>query len=279
MLPTSIVSLLTQTAPGPGPLEALLRSPAGSSLPARVVAALAVLVLGALVIRGLAWATRRIEARTGAAAGPVSAVSAAVRLLLWILVLYLAVTAGLRPEGQEAWIVGAGLALFLVLGGRGLAEDWLGGLLLLVDRPFRPGDRVDAAGREGVVLAAGLRSVRLRDADGREVRIPNRRLVGGVTVNASRGDPGSRVAVEVHLPMDVDLGLARRLAREAAISSRYVRLGEDVEVTAASRLDGERVVELRVEARVLDRREADRFRTDVLESLLEALDRRRVGGA
>lgn len=279
MLATSFVPVLIQAAGPSGPLESLLRGPAAASLPARVVTALAVLVLGALAIRVLAWVTRRIEARSGGTAGPISAVSAAVRLVLWILVLYLAVTVGLRPEGREAWIVGAGLALFLILGGRGLAADWLGGLLLLVERPFGPGDRIDAAGHEGVVLDAGLRSVRLRDTDGREVRIPNRRLVGAVTANASRGEPGTRVAVDVHLPVDVNLGRARRLAREAAISSPYVRLADEVEVTAASRLDGERVVRLRIVAGVLDRRDADRFRTDVLESLLEALGRGSVVGA
>jgi small-conductance mechanosensitive channel len=272
------MTALGQAAGDPGPLERVLESPAASSLPGRVVAALAVLALAALVIGALARATSRVEERAGGPSGRISTVAGAVRLLLWVLALYVAVAVGLRPEEQEAWILGAGLVLLLVLGARGLAADWMGGLLLLSERPFGVGDRVVADGHEGEVLAVGPSSVRLLDADAREVRIPNRRLIGSVIANASRGEPGSRVSVAVHLPVDVDLGRARRLAREAAISSRYVDLADEVEVHAASRLEGERAVELHVEARTLDRRDANAFRTEVLESLLEALGRRRDGG-
>lgn len=277
MLSTPLMTALAQAAGDPGPLDRVLQSPAASSLPGRLVAALIVLALAALVIGALARATARVEERAGGPIGRITTVSGAVRLLLWVVALYLAVTVGLRPEEQEAWILGAGLVLLLVLGARGLATDWMGGLLLLSERPFGVGDHVVADGHEGEVLAVGPSSVRLRDADAREVRIPNRRLIGSVIANTSRGDAGSRVSVAVHLPVDVDLGLARRLAREAAISSRYVDLSDEVKVHAASRLDGERAVELHVEARALDRRDAEAFRTEVLESLLEALGRRRVG--
>lgn len=159
-----------------------------------------------------------------------------------------------------------------------LGADAVGRLALAAGRSFREGDRVRIGEEEGRVLAIGLRASRLRTRDGEIVTVPHRRLLTETVGNADAPGAAARVVAETGLPAHVDPALARRLAREAALSSRFARLDVPVEVSLEGRVEAGTGYLLRVRARAVDPDDAERLRTEILEGLHGALGERREGG-
>jgi len=173
-----------------------------------------------------------------------------------------------------AALLGAGVALGLAA--QGLIRDLLGGLTLIVDPPFRVGDRVRIGEHRGEVVGIGLRSVGIRTLEDVEVTIPNGRVISDPVANDSGGRPGCRVVTDLWLPADADLGVARRIGYEAAVSSRFVSLDRPVEVVVESEFRETFLLRVRVKAHVADHGDEPRFRTDVVEGAMEELRRRGI---
>lgn len=152
-----------------------------------------------------------------------------------------------------------------------LGPDAVGRIVLAAERPFREGDRVVVGDAEGRVVGVGLRTTRLRTGDGEVVAIPHRRLLAADVRNADAPDAAARVVTETVLPPDADPAEARRLAQEAAVSSRFVRLDAPVEVALEGAPGNAPGYLLRIRARALDPGDADRLRTEIIEGLHGAL--------
>jgi MscS family membrane protein len=95
--------------------------------------------------------------------------------------------------------------------------NMFGGFAILVDRPFRVGDRVQlVTGETGDVLEIGLRSTRILTLENHVLIVPNSTLVKTNIVNLSQPDAQAVVRVEVALAPGTDLDRARVVMLEAA---------------------------------------------------------------
>jgi small-conductance mechanosensitive channel len=95
--------------------------------------------------------------------------------------------------------------------------NMFGGFAILVDRPFRVGDRVQlSSGETGDVQEIGLRSTRIHTLENHVLVVPNSLLVRTNILNLSQPDPRTAVRVEVALPQGADLERARALMLQAA---------------------------------------------------------------
>ncbi len=97
------------------------------------------------------------------------------------------------------------------------------GLTLMLDRPFRIGDRVQlATGEVGDVEGIGMRSTRIRTLDETLLFVPNAVLVKDRLVNQTR--PGRHITtrVDVGVAYGTDLAQAKRVLREAAAAAPKV---------------------------------------------------------
>lgn len=81
---------------------------------------------------------------------------------------------GLPLVGLVASISIGGLAI--ALAAQDTLKSLLGSLTILVDQPYRVGERIVAGGHDGVVERIGLRSTRIRQLDGNVTSIPNERM-------------------------------------------------------------------------------------------------------
>lgn len=165
----------------------------------------------------------------------------------------------------------AAVGLVTAVAAYSLGPDLVGRLVLFAARTFREGDRVRIGEVAGTVVGIGPRASRLRTRDGEIVTVPHRRLLQVDVGNADVAGAAARVVTETVLPPDVLPAKARRLAYEAAVSSRFVRLDVPVEVSLEGAPGGEPGYLLRVRARALDPDDADRLRTEILEGLHGAL--------
>ncbi|HVP39635.1 MAG TPA: mechanosensitive ion channel family protein [Candidatus Saccharimonadales bacterium] len=95
--------------------------------------------------------------------------------------------------------------------------NMFGGFAILVDRPFRVGDRVQlATGETGDVLEIGLRSTRLQTPENHVLIVPNSVLVRTSITNLSLPDVQAGLRVEVALAQEADVTRARELMLAAA---------------------------------------------------------------
>ena len=105
-----------------------------------------------------------------------------------------------------------------------LQADIIAGITILIDRPFRIGDRIEIGALDtwGDVVTIGLRSTRVRTRDNRMVIVPNSSIVENEVVNYTFPDPRYRIQTHVGIAYGTDIEAVRQLIVDA------VRQVEDV---------------------------------------------------
>lgn len=133
-------------------------------------------------------------------------------VLLAVALIYALAQLGVRitPLLTAAGIGGVALAFAV----KTIFENFLAGILLLLRRPFAPGDQVVSGDHEGVVEDVNLRAVVLRTYDGQRVFIPNGQVLGEPIVNRTAFDV-RRSEIVVGIDYDADPARAARLLTEA----------------------------------------------------------------
>jgi small-conductance mechanosensitive channel len=118
--------------------------------------------------------------------------------------------------GVNVTALGATLGLSglaLTLAAQDTIADAIAGVIILADRPFRVGDRIEiqGAGTWGDVLDIGLRSTRIRTRDNRVVILPNSVIGSNQVTNYSYPEPSYRCETHLRVEDDTDLETVRRL--------------------------------------------------------------------
>lgn len=126
---------------------------------------------------------------------------------------------GVQTTSVIAVLGAASLAIGLALQG-GLSNVAAGVMILLL-RPYRVGDRVEITGKLGRVRGLDLFMTRLTDLDNRLVFIPNGKAFGDIIVNHSMPE-AVRIETEFRIGHDMDVDLALRLLIESAAADPRV---------------------------------------------------------
>jgi len=128
-------------------------------------------------------------------------------VLIVVVVAVLGV-AGIQTASLVAVLGAAGLAIGLAL--QGTLSNVAAGVMLLVFRPFRVGDGVDAGGAKGAVEAIGLFTTTINTPDNVRITVPNSSVWGGTVTNYS-ANPTRRNDMVVGIGYDDDIGVAIRI--------------------------------------------------------------------
>ena len=95
-----------------------------------------------------------------------------VRMLVWFYATFLALDI-LAPSRETFLALIASIGLAIGLGAQDLVKNIIGGLVVLIDRPYQLGDRVKIGDAYGEIDHIGLRSTKLTTPDDTRVTIPN----------------------------------------------------------------------------------------------------------
>ncbi len=128
-------------------------------------------------------------------------------ILITLLVMVLG-RFGVQTASILAALGAAGLAVGLAL--QGTLANIAAGVMLLVLRPIRIGDYVDANGNEGTVEDIGLFATEFTTYDGLYVSVPNSGIWGGRILNYSR-NPNRRHDIIVGISYRDDIGRAQEI--------------------------------------------------------------------
>jgi small-conductance mechanosensitive channel len=179
---------------------------------------------------------------------------------------------GINVTGFAAALGIAGLAVSLAA--QDTLSDMISGFLILADRPFRVGDRIEiqSIGTWGDVIEIGLRSTRIRTRDNRMVVVPNSIIGKNEVVNYTYPDPIYRIETHVGIAYGTDVERVRRVIIDALrhveavlpdrpVDALYVEMGESAMIFR---------VRWWIESYVDTRRVIDRVHTVLQKALDEA---------
>lgn len=170
----------------------------------KVLAALCIYIIGAWLIRLIKKAMAKGFVRRKTDPTIVSFVNSMVSIGMWILVIILSVSAlGINTTSLAALLAAGGMAIGMALSGT--LQNFAGGVMILIFKPFKIGDFIDAQGFAGVVTEVNIVNTKLRTTDNREIILPNGALFNG-NINNVTAHPLRRVdqVVSVHYGTDAD---------------------------------------------------------------------------
>jgi small-conductance mechanosensitive channel len=163
----------------------------------------------------------------------------------------------------------AALALAFAL--QPLLREFVGGLVILFERPFRLGDRITIGDHQGKVKKIGLRAFQLATSEGAIIAVPNTEALRQPLVNATPGTVESQVTIELPLPEDIYPEPAKRIAFEAATVSPYACIHKPVEVYVDEQRQNDLRARIVIQAFVFDARYERQLRSDTVERAMRGL--------
>lgn len=228
----------------------------------RFFQALAILAVTWLLIRWISGFLEYLSGRVPRARFFFKRLEPVLRIALWFFAILLLF--GLLAPSRETFLASiASLGLALGLGAQDLIKNVIGGLVILVDRPYQLGDRVRIGEAYGEIDHIGLRSTKLTTPDDTRVTIPNLEILSRQVFNANSGVLDCQVVTDLYLPPDVDPAEAVRIGLEAAYSSPYLLSRKPVVVNFLDRFSEAPYVIVRVKAYVFDHRYENRMMSDI----------------
>ena len=143
-----------------------------------------------------------------------------------VVIVMLAAIAILKHFGQDfsSLVVSLGVGSLAVgLAAQDTLANMFAGITLMLDRPFKLGDRIQlATGEIGDVEFVGMRATRIKTVDETVLIVPNSVLVKDRLVNQTRPTRHITTRVDVAVAYGSDLADVRRILAEAARASQYV---------------------------------------------------------
>lgn len=138
---------------------------------------------------------------------------------------------GVPMTSFAALIVGAGIAIGSAL--NGTLGNFAGGVMMLIFKPFKIGDIIEAQGVAGSVLEQGVFNTTLLTPDNKTVILPNGPLSTGVIVNFNTHG-NLRVDLSMAIALDVSIDKARDVATAAMLRHPKVLQSPKPEVSVLS---------------------------------------------
>lgn len=196
------------------------------------------------------------------------------RILLWSVAIYIVIAGIISPPFETVITISATIGIAVGFASQDILKNIFGGFMIILDRPFQVGDKIQVGEHYGEVKSIGLRSSLIETPDDSIVSIPNGELMNRAVSNANSSALDCQVVTEIFLPAAADLTLAKDIARRAVFSSPYVYLNKPVTVIALNEIHNRLfIVKLRVKAYVLDIRYEFLFKSDVTEIILDEFNR------
>ena len=143
----------------------------------------------------------------------------AIKKLIHYSLLFIGIMMAVSVIGLNltsfAFLTGA-LGIGVGFGLQNIVNNFVSGLMLLFERPFKVGDMVVVDNETGTVRKIGLRSTIIETFDRSELIVPNSQFISGKVTNWTRTSHIARIRIAVGVAYGSDVELVLRLLREAA---------------------------------------------------------------
>ncbi|RKE99110.1 mechanosensitive ion channel family protein [Ichthyenterobacterium magnum] len=233
----------------------------------KVIAAIAIWIVGLwaikIILKGITRAMDKRDYEVSLKKFLLNLLSWALKIVLIVVVLG---TVGVETTSFAAILAAAGLAVGLAL--QGSLANFAGGVLIMIFKPIKIGDYIEAQGEQGVVKEIEIFTTKLTTLDSKEVIIPNGVLSNGNIINYST-EPTRRINFVFGVGYDSDIKQTKDVLMKVLTSHSKVLKDPAPSVSLVELADSS--INFAVRPWVLNEDYWDVY-FDITESTKEALD-------
>ncbi|MEJ2604367.1 MAG: mechanosensitive ion channel [Gammaproteobacteria bacterium] len=185
-----------------------------------LIAAIAIFIIGRWIANLVTKAIRRLMERADVEPTLVKFLSNIIRTLLLLFVILAAISQlGVQTTSLIAVLGAAGLAVGLAL--QGSLSNFAAGVLIIIFRPYKVGDYIEAAGTAGTVDEVQIFTTVLKTPDNKKIIVPNSQITGDTITNYSAHDT-RRVDFTFGIGYGDDIDKAKKIIEEVLTSDERV---------------------------------------------------------
>lgn len=189
---------------------------AGSHL----LGAIIIFIVGRIIISFLNKLVARILVRRKVDPSIQSFVKSLVSILLTVLLIVAVISKlGVETTSFAALLASAGVAVGMALSGN--LQNFAGGLIVLLFRPYKVGDVIESQGETGTVREIQIFHTILTTFDNKVIYIPNGALSSGTVINYSREEL-RRVDWTIGVEYDTDYDTVERTVRDLVAADKRI---------------------------------------------------------
>jgi potassium-dependent mechanosensitive channel len=238
--------------------------------PGTIFSALVVLIAGMFMLRALKrWLREQLLPKSTMEAGMQDSIVTLLGYLGGMLVFVLTLAALHVDLKSIAWIVSA-LSVGIGFGLQAIVQNFISGLILLVERPVKVGDWVSLSSDvEGDIRRINVRATEIQMGDRSTVIVPNSQLITQNVRNVTLANAQGRVQIKLPMPLDTDAGKVRELILDV-LRAHHGTLALPAPFVQLENLNGG-VMSFNCVAYVNSPREVGGVKSDLLFELLERL--------
>jgi len=200
-----------------------------------IVAAIVTLVIGMMVAGMISNGFHRVLTKRKLDPTIVEFVS---HMAKYVIVAFVVIAAlgriGVQTTSFIALLGAAGLAVGLAL--QGSLSNFASGVLIIVLRPFKAGEYIEAAGTAGSVESVQIFATTLVTPDNKCVVVPNSSILGGNIINYSR-KPTRRIDLVIGVSYSADLAKTKAVLEKVVTANALVLKEPGVQVAVAELAD------------------------------------------
>lgn len=185
------------------------------------------ILLGLALVGGLALFTAalkrilrdRVLPRAGLGHGVSVAIATLISygvMLLGVLIILPVMIPGFNLNTLSLVIGGIGFGIGFGL--RNIADNFVSGVILLIERPIKVGDHIKIGETYGDVVEIKARATTVRTNDDVDIIVPNSEFISGKIFNISHGNPRVRYRYPVGVSDRSDVHLVSKVLVEAALA-------------------------------------------------------------
>ena len=151
----------------------------------KVLAAIAIYVIGAWVIKKIKRIIRKIMERRNIDPSITSFTLSFTTIALTLMLILMTVDAlGINTNSIVALLAGSGVAIGMAFSGS--LQNFAGGIMILVFKPFRVGDYVEFQNCTGTISSIEMTSTFIISDNGETIVLPNGTIFNGMLINHSK---------------------------------------------------------------------------------------------
>ena len=192
----------------------------GSNYGGKILLAIAVTVIGLIVIKLLGKAVSKAVDKTKFTDIVKVIIKKAIKTLLYLLLIVgIIEILGVPMSSMVALIASGGLAVGLAF--QGALSNFAGGFMILIFRPFKIGDYIESTGAEGTVTDISIFYTKIVTIDNKQILVPNGDLMSANVTNFTASEK-RRVDQNFKITNDIDQELVKSVLLDATSKTEGV---------------------------------------------------------
>ncbi|MDH7527802.1 MAG: mechanosensitive ion channel [Ignavibacteria bacterium] len=189
-------------------------------------------------------------------------------ILIWTFTVVFILFVILKTSGILVLLVLIFVFIVLIISIGELAKNVVGGIMILIDKPFEYGDWIKIGNYSGKVHSKNLRTTDIITEDDSLIKIPNQLFISSAFENLNVISKNKQVTFIIEIPPRAEISKIKTALNEIVSLSIFNSINKPVEVIYKGRNDKGNL-EFQVRAYVFDAKFESEFKSDVQEKVAE----------